>query len=588
MDTSFKLCLKRGIFLRRLGRLLAILLLSPSLSISQVVLSEIMFNPIGDERLNEFIELYNTSASLTVDLKGWLVGDGEKLAPIIARDQGTLLQPGQFAVLFVPDYYSESNAYQSIIPGDALRLTIGQSLFGSNGLANSRGETISLCSPDSVSVSSWPYTVPNSDGISEEKRILDAGDEETNWGHSVAANGTPGGVNSISPRRWDLAVGGAGLSIEPRFPDIQENIRLSLWVRNDGYATATEASVSFYDDLDRDSVGDVDEILPGSPVMLPNLAPTDSTVISLVVPPMASGEHSLLAEINFGLDQMLSNNKAELAITVGSLQSGLVINEIMYDPPVGQSEWVEIYNSSSTPIGVMGWSVSDSDPARSVILSDSSLVIDPGQFIVISRDSALLAEMPVLESVLIVAKSLSSLANEEDAVILMNGNGVVVDEVHYTNAWGGAKGRSLERINPLVSSEERSNWSTCVAAKGHTAGKENSVFTSVLPTNVSLSISPDPFSPDADGHEDAAGISYSLPATIASVNVKIFDSVGRLVRFLCNNEESGSQRTIFWDGSNDEGRPCRMGIYIVFLEALDAKKGVILNAKKTVVLAKRL
>ncbi len=588
MDTSSKLCLKRGIFLRLLARLLAIFLFSPSSSLPQVVISEIMFNPIGDERLNEFIELYNTSASQSVDLNGWLVGDADKLAPIVTREQGTLLQPGQFAILFVPAYYSESNAYESIIPGDALRLTIGQSLFGRNGLANSRGETISLCSPDSVAVSSWLYTVPNPDGISEEKRILDAGDEEANWGHSVAANGTPGGINSISPRRWDLATGGAGLSIQPRFPDIQESIRISLWVRNDGYVMANEAQVSFYDDFNQSGAGDTEEILPGSPVALPNLAPGDSTMISLLVPPMASGEHYLLAIINFGLDQLLSNNVAKLAIEVGSLQAGLVINEIMYDPPIGQSEWIEIHNFSSAAVDVMGWSVSDSDTGRSVLLSDSSLAIDSGQFIVISRDSSLAEEMPALGSVLIVAKGLPSLANEEDAVMLINGNGMVVDEVHYTNAWGGAKGRSLERINPQVPADERSNWANCVDAKGHTAGMENSVFTSVPPTSVSLAIFPDPFSPDADGHEDTAGISYRLPATTPSVNIKIFDSVGRLVRFLCNNEESGSQRTVFWDGSNDEGRPCRMGIYIVFLEALDARKGVILSAKKTLVLAKRL
>jgi hypothetical protein len=588
MDTPLKLGLKCGIFLRFVLGLFTLHLCLTSLSFSQIVLSEIMFNPIGDERLNEFIEIYNTSDSLFVDLNGWLVGDGEKLSSIVGREQGTLLKPGQFAILFVPSYYSESNAYEAIIPAAALRLTISQSLLGNSGLANSRGETVLLCTADSVTVSSWRYTVPNADGFSEEKRILDAGDSDDNWGHSFNPNGTPGGVNSVSPKCCDLAVGSSGLSIAPRFPAIGENITISLLVRNDGYDPTRDATISFYDDINRDNAGGPEEILPGSPVAMPELAPSDSTAVSLQVPPLPSGEHILIAEINFSADQMLSNNKAELVFSVGSSQSGLVINEIMYDPPTEQSEWVELYNSASAAIDIENWSLSDSDPARAVSLSNSALVIDPGQFVIISRDSVLAQEMPFEGAVLIVAASLPSLANEEDGVILMNGNDMVVDEIHYAADWGGANGRSLERINPQVSAQEKNNWSTCVESRGYTAGRENSVYTLVPPAAVSLSVFPDPFSPDDDGFDDRAGITYELPVTVATVNVKIYDVLGRLVRFLCNNEPSGSHRTIFWDGHNDEGRHCRIGIYIVYLEALDPRQGVILNAKKTVVLAGRL
>jgi hypothetical protein len=63
---------------------------------------------------------------------------------------------------------------------------------------------------------------------------------------------------------------------------------------------------------------------------------------------------------------------------------------------------------------------------------------------------------------------------------------------------------------------------------------------------------------------------------------------GRLIRFLANNQPTGSQNTVIWDGNNDENRPARMGIYIVFLQALNAQAGVQKTAKKTVVLAGKL
>ena len=69
------------------------------------------------------------------------------------------------------------------------------------------------------------------------------------------------------------------------------------------------------------------------------------------------------------------------------------------------------------------------------------------------------------------------------------------------------------------------------------------------------------------------------------MNVKIYDIQGRLVRFLLNNEPSSARRTVFWDGLNDEGRRCRIGVYIVFLEALNETVMCVERARTTVVLA---
>ncbi|MBN2355366.1 hypothetical protein JXO59_04595, partial [candidate division KSB1 bacterium] len=91
-----------------------------------------------------------------------------------------------------------------------------------------------------------------------------------------------------------------------------------------------------------------------------------------------------------------------------------------------------------------------------------------------------------------------------------------------------------------------------------------------------------------DGFEDHLAITYTLPAKTAYINLRIFDCCGRLVRFLCNYEHSGSHRTVFWDGADSIGQRCRMGIYIIHLQAFDERRGELIQAKKVCVLALRL
>ena len=145
-----------------------------------------------------------------------------------------------------------------------------------------------------------------------------------------------------------------------------------------------------------------------------------------------------------------------------------------------------------------------------------------------------------------------------------------------------------ERINPAISSMEVKNWGQCAVRTGGTPGKKNSLFAPVQPTEKKLTANPNPFSPDGDGHEDITIISYDLPMTTSQVNLKIYDIHGRLVRFLCNNEPSGSHRDLPWDGMDNDGRKCRMGIYILYLEAISATEGILERLKETVVIGGNL
>ncbi len=101
-------------------------------------------------------------------------------------------------------------------------------------------------------------------------------------------------------------------------------------------------------------------------------------------------------------------------------------------------------------------------------------------------------------------------------------------------------------------------------------------------------LSPNPFSPNNDGVDDFLGITYALPSAAPALRVRIYDASGRLVRTLANNEPAASTGAIIWNGRDDANTRVRMGMYIVFVEALDVRGGVLRALKGVAVVAAKL
>ena len=103
-----------------------------------------MFNPDESEYYYEFIEIYNLNVQDSIDLTGWKISDGSNFDEIIAVEHGLILAPNSFAIILDPGYFDHDRIYDSLIPAEALILTIDNSAFGSGGLSNSVAETISI------------------------------------------------------------------------------------------------------------------------------------------------------------------------------------------------------------------------------------------------------------------------------------------------------------------------------------------------------------------------------------------------------------------------------------------------------------
>jgi len=276
-------------------------------------------------------------------------------------------------------------------------------------------------------------------------------------------------------------------------------------------------------------------------------------------------------------------------------QGVVVINEIMYDPQTDNSEFIELFNRSEDFIELGGWVIQDGNNDF-ISVSNKSLLLPPNEYYIISADSSILLNYNWLaenENISILNSSGIGLANNGEALSILDIYGNVIDSVFYSEEWNSpnvsfTKNKSLERLNPVINSNDPSNWSTSVSDVGATPNRQNSIFLENPFTSAQINITPNPFSPDDDGYEDFSVVNYNLTQSIAQIRIKVYDSKGRKVRTLVSNKSSGASGSVIFDGLDENGNPLRMGIYILFMEALNSSSGVVETMKKPVVIARKL
>jgi hypothetical protein len=266
----------------------------------------------------------------------------------------------------------------------------------------------------------------------------------------------------------------------------------------------------------------------------------------------------------------------------------------MFDPGEDNSEFIEFLNINGDSVNVGGWKIED-ESGNDFRLSQFPLMVPNNSYFILVADSSVEFKYGLDETVLqtIVGVSSLGLVNTGELILLKDVKGNVIDSVWYSDKWQNdnfisTKNISLERINPSLGANDPSNWSSSVKPIGATPGKQNSIYTVNLNKESNISVSPNPFSPDNDGFEDFTIINYNLTQATSQVQLKIFDSKGRLVRILENNQASGSSGSVIFDGIGDDGQALRIGIYIIFLEAINEGVGVVETMKTVVVVARKL
>lgn len=575
--------------MKRTTFIIAVYLQLLSAVFSQVVINEVMYAPVSPNK--EWFELINTGTS-SLDLQNWKWRDaaaGNALRTISVLN--LILLPDSFIVV-CEDSVSFRNQYPEF-SGKAVQSS------GWSALNNSGNENIVLYDALSNHEDSLTYNNSWGSGVTgyslERKQTEINTNLSTNWASSIHPDrSTPGKRNSVTPFLNDLMI--FSVETEPPYPYTGGNIEFKLSIRNIGVNPATGAEVKIFYDVNIDSSGQNSEMICSQNLNLLNSG--DSLLYECTFNLIDTGRKQFIAEVFFNDDDDPLNNKSYKSIYVSDQTGGgggVVINEIMYDPLTGMSEWIELFNGFQMPVNLKKWKYIESSSTKN--LSDSDIVLVPGQYLVIARDSTLYNSFPYLnsnsDSYKIIFISSMSLSNSGERMLITDSLNNTIDAVSYEASFhnpnlSDTKGVSLEKINPAIKSEVNSNWSSSADISGGTPGRINSIHTTGIRSESKVNISPNPFSPDGDGHEDFTVINFNLNVKIAQIRVRVYDIKGRIVRTLMSNSISGNNGEIVFNGLDDNDQKLRTGIYILLIEVIDVKNGTSDNLKVPLVIASKL
>lgn len=152
----------------------------------------------------------------------------------------------------------------------------------------------------------------------------------------------------------------------------------------------------------------------------------------------------------------------------------LVINEIMYNSPGDDNEWIEIYNNEAFTIDLEGFYILDADDLHTPVVFPAGYSIAPGQYFTVSLE---LLAPPLPFTPDFVGDASWSLGNSGDDVRIFDPNGQLVDIVSYADGtpWPSepdGSGPTLSLLVPTLDNSLPESWAASLG-DGGTPGAEN-------------------------------------------------------------------------------------------------------------------
>lgn len=286
-----------------------------------------------------------------------------------------------------------------------------------------------------------------------------------------------------------------------------------------------------------------------------------------------------------------------LSVDSDTLQGRLLISEILFNPPPGGADYVELYNNADFGISLEQYYLVKLDPSGtwSKRYALPAHWVAPGDWVVLTTDSLYVCNNFPVQSPSNVVKlsSMPTMNNDGGTVLLVHADSSVVDRLDYLESFhnplvADREGVALERRSYLLPTNSAANWTSAATtsslpspplgpALGTPTGPNSQ---RMLPSFDDLfSLEPSLFSPDGDGYNDLLNISYSFDDTDWIGSLSVVDCAGHVVRHLLRNESLGSSGLVVWDGSDDRGRRCLRGNYLLLFE-LYSPQGKHLSFKK--------
>jgi hypothetical protein len=511
--------------LKRASLFCALLLFAPC-SPAQIVISELMYNPMGGNT-NEFVELRNVGADV-VDVGGWRFTAGITYTfpspSVIGADGYLVVSVSRTAFLTL--YPSVTNLSAGIYSGQLSN--DGEAVT----LSDAAGNTVfSVTYNDKAP---WPLAA---DGLGSSLVLIDpyaSAADPANWAASSQLNGSPGGPDTAFVR--DVVINEVLAHTDPPQEDAVElrnlttnAVSLAGWYLSDDNAVrkkyrfpegAVIPALGYLTVYQYQMLGaqvPFSLSAKGEGLYLSEADGTDTLVryvdqyqydasqngVSFGRWPDGTGAFATLAEPTFGV--IAPSSVEEFRTGAGARNSGpkigpLVLNELMYHPADSNAlgrmpaEYIELLNVSGAAVPLFN----SEEPTNTWTLTGgisysfpTNLTLLPGQFLLVTETNDLAgfrASYGIASNIAILGPWSKSLNNAGDTVRLRAPNTVeadgtlgryVVDEVSYKDQlpWPLAAdglGGALERTDPTAYGNSPNNWHS--APNVATPGATNSSY----------------------------------------------------------------------------------------------------------------
>ena len=526
-----------------------------------VVINEIMADPspvIGLPNA-EYIELRNNS-STTINLYKWRIDNGSTTAVVSVN---YLLAPDSLVILC-----SKSQSVFFNAPSKTLGLTSFPAL-------TNEGDLLTLTAPDGKTIHSISYDINSYGNVVQSTggwslEMIDPGMpcNGLNWRASTnSKGGTPGSENSLYKK----------LLIDNTLQALQctaINDKLLLLTLNHGADSVSLSTANHYQlEGKSNAVVGAKAIPPlfNSVEILLHQALEPNRIYQLKAAPIkrCNGSNLDSLEIRTGLAKVPE-------------AGDIVINEILFDPPAGGADFIELHNPSNALINVrelmIGSRNAGGSISNAVMASDKDQHLFPGDYLLLSEDTGFVKrEWPKsIRQKMIAVKSLPSFPDDKGNCMVMNKQGKVIDELNYTDDMHyplltNKAGVSLERIDPQSPSSATGNWHSASSDAHHaTPGFVNSQFRKLDSTdNTNIKLFPALISPDNDGQDDLLNIQYNFKETGTLLSAYVFHQNGQLLSKVIDNRLCGTAGSFSWNGFDAKNNRLPEGVYVVLIETFN-------------------
>lgn len=542
---------------------------------NELLITEIMADesPAVGLPAQEYIELYNATPDKVFTLQGIRYSDATSTATL----PNAQLLPGEYAVVVPNSQVANFSGYGKVI---------GISNFPS---LNNSGELLQLRQPNGKLIYAVSYSDTWYKDISKREggwslEMIDVQNPcagADNWAAATAAQGgTPAQPNSVATPNPDNTPP-VLLEATATAPD---KILLRFSERLDSMQAASPGRYSL------EPSASIRSVQVQGPLFT-------EVVLTLGAPLEQNKRYTLTAASLTDCSGNLAEAFSYTFALPGTPEpSDVVINEILFNPRTGGSDFVELVNRSQKYLNLQNWQLANTSAdtiSNRRAIATGNYVLAPGEYVALtaSPDNIRVNYPAAPAERLLRMSSLPSYPDDAGTVVLLQPDGQVTDRFSYTDDMhfellDDVNGVSLERVR-LEGPSTASNFYSAASTVFATPGYRNSQAQEGLQAQRVFEISPRVFSPNGDGYEDFATINYRTDRTGFVANITVFDAEGREVRKLVRNELLAADGFFRWDGLRNDGTKAAIGYYLFYIE-LFGLNGDKSEYKERVVLAERL